>query len=454
MMNPKRHPPVPLAITQISSHQIVLTSTRDAALPVRFLAVSGSFLTVLGILQGLNPQNNAALSGISLILLGLACIFLSGKLRHGAYEIYVNGDARLIAGLKNFPENLEFSRILSIALQPEPRSNLWGLELEIDGIAPVTLVKDYPFELVMFLGSHLSYLIARPFKLPRTISTNQIPPVKWTLPYKAPVLRFPLEWGLISAGLAAFVALLLDFNSLNFASFLFWPKWVSVLLVTLAGTQPVSSAYLRYGLRAGANSCAGAILLVILVAWIALVYPAPVLLGLIPGICILLISIPAIIRKKHFIPWIASGVALVFAGIPFSYECISTFHYVRTLDPGIIEKIEISNHPTDGNAAPRNWIIERPEEIRSFMKQIHDLTPQKNDRIPRSGFLDARISRPLGKPLRLKLQHQGAGMSAIAVADMRDSYLGFEVDLGSLASAEMDAFLFELSSNYEFWPPR
>jgi hypothetical protein len=451
-MKKRRCPPVPVTITKFTQDRIILKSTSDGSIFVNIPACLGIYLFVLGCIECLSGISLIPGPSIILVLIGIVLNVIAFGCHRESWEIHIDDKTQSISGLRDNRFEIPFKDISGIHLVPEEESDDWRVELEMNDKSDTVLVWDYPLDVAVFLGHHLSYMIARPFIMPKNTSMPAPPEQRWMFPFKMPKGRFFAEWLIFSAALAAGTVIFKEFASLNVFGWLLFPRWLLIISVAVPGAFLLINVLDKKGVRSTVRTSVALIILIVLCGACAVAWPASASCGLIAMLCFGIMTINARIQGKRLVLLLIVTLICGAAGIPLTAKSISTYMTLRHIDPGVIETIVFSKSINTADDQTDKWTVEKPAEIREIVKNISKADFYKFSKTARSHALFVFINRPFGHNNMLKMYREGAGASPRVVLEIWDQFLGRSHRFGVFSSTEMDATLTTIGSRNGFWP--
>ena len=451
-----RAPRIDATIIDFSPETVRLKSTVDSSIAVVLTGVAGFYLLVSSALQWLlNVKLMPVPEGL-IPLIGLFFVLISWIIRRQSWEITFDGDTRMIYGLPGTRGGIPYRDVQAILMSVKPGRNTWSLELELKNSSVLMIVKAYPLDLGLSLGNHLSFILARPFVVPNTLPQPKLETVNWVLPYQMPTGRYPVEWLVLAAGLAALIAMLtsvINVQNLDLFSIYLLPRWLFIAVFVFPGSILASDVQQQYGVTSGMKVSILISVGIVLLSWVAMIWPELALTALIPGIFMgLLVLASATKRRQHWGIWVTVGVILVF-GIVVAFKSVSALYAIRHLDPGVVEKIEISAPGKMFGYGRKKIIIDKPEIIRTLVYSIRDAELKLSEFDQTTDDLFFEFIRPFGTNLILKIHEEKVPMGSAAAAGIEGSILGKKVTWANLRSPVLDFLLLELSDKDQFWPP-
>jgi hypothetical protein len=442
---------VPLAVTQFSPDLVTLHSTADSRFSIRLAAMAASFLFVIGIGTSFSSVHTGPVPGWLWIALSLVIYAFVMRMKQDRYSIRIDGVNREIIGIKESPESIAFSRIMGIEVVADAGSGRCGIRFEIGSKQFINLLEGYPDYLAWHLAAHLSFILARPIRGSKPSVPVQL---TWLLPWRMPETRFPVEWPVLSAALAGFLLMLIDFGDAAFFAEAICSKWLLLLTSAFTGVFWVSAAQDRQAKWQGDHSMAGMVLLLSVLTIIGLNYPAHVSTGLIPlSITGQLLATFILRKKKSFILVILTLLSIGFT-LLFSGQSLMAFHTLRSLDAGVIEQIVLTSTASGPDVEIDSYSINRPEDVRPIVLALKQSTLFKSAKNPKTLFITVTILRPFSSMITFHMQRQGAGAGAVSVIEYRGNFMKFPVCWAAFESVALDHVLTEMQLKVGMWPPR
>lgn len=402
-MKRKRIRGVPVTIDYFSKNFIAIRSRHNRALLVVLPALAGVFLLIFGATCGLTATLISTAAAFILILVGFLLLGTALWLRHGAWQIIIDGTHNSILGLRNITRPVLFSEIEGIDLLPNDLGDGWTLTLNIRSSGPAVVLYDYPIDPAMHIGEHLSRLLARPMHCHPSLASHPRPVVNWSFPYKMPGSRFPFTWLILSGALAALIPVATSFLSLGPFDPLVMPRWFIIAAVALSGIAMVSDTYNRFDITLAGVAAGAVILLLLLGAVIALNHPAGASLWLFPGLSAALLTGSAAARGKRIALWIVITLICLIPGVIISGEIIYQHYSFKHLDPGVLESITIDT--TTGE----HLDLKKPRDILEFLSPLQSAGFYTRAYQPRKPLFTAVLHRPFGTDYMLKVRSEGQG---------------------------------------------
>ncbi len=452
-MNTKRCPKVPITISEFSRDRIVLRSTGDMDFKIVFPAVLGAFLVVPGAVQGLTHQPLLPVPTFLLLGVGIVLMLLSILLRSPTWELIIRSSDQKIINSRNYKTLISFSDITSIYLKQELQTNRWRIELETLKNKRFTLVYGYPLDVALYFGMHLSYMFARPFKVPQDVPLPDQIQQKWQLPWNMPSSFFPVEWTILAGALGSLILLFSAFHNLNLFNPFVFPRWLLVPSFALPAALLCKTVLVKRGMRAMYSAQNFSILLLILITVLELSAPKLVLWSLIPVFLFGTLAITSALEGRKAVTSIAIAIAAILFTGPLCVQSIIGYYTIKHFDPGVVDAINLYNIKNNQPESEATWKLNRPGEIRNFTMTLNKIKVQKQEKRPVSHAIQMEVIRPFGENMHLLIHREGVRKGAVAVIRMMTNYLGFRVCLVSLSGKDLDDALIRLGLKTHFWPP-
>ncbi|MBN1551872.1 hypothetical protein JW979_10400 [bacterium] len=442
-----------ITIREFNADRIEIRSTRGASPYVIIPAVTGSFLTVTGAVQGLVQGVFLPLPAGFILGIGMFLVFVAFLIRGSPWNITVNGTSRAITGLPDFPGTILFKDVVGINLEPIEGSSQWSLEIELNRIGVFNFIREIPLDLALCLGSHISFILARPLRTPNTVKAPGIESINWILPFKLPEGRFLSEWFLASAGIASVAIILTYFGFANLFHPAVVPRWLMVLVLTIPAAHAAVSLQNRYDIRVTGNFLAVIMMMIIALTVAALRWPSIVSMALISGVFFSLIALDSWLRKRRILLIVIISIVFLIIGSAVGISALIGYYNLKNIDANVVNEIVVKRD----SSSDESWNIVKPEEISEIVKAFKFSAESaaflRTTRKPVSTGITVIMVRPFGTDVILDVRKEGSGTDAVAVAELWGSFLGVPMKICSFISPSADIILTHYGRREGFWPP-
>jgi hypothetical protein len=434
-----------VTLSHFSPLGIVFTSQKGAYWYDVAAAVLGSFFVPFSVARISYSNNGYSTIYAVTLAAGLLLLMLPLVVRSRSTEISFLSTTRQIIGIPGKKLPLQFCD--AERFQLSVKTEKCSLILCLKKGESVTLFDDYPLNLALRVAVRIAQMVQVPITNDKGRPVKQKVDADWTLPYRLPSGRFPLEYLLLSASFAGAISILTSYRLGNIFLLDVAPKWLFLPVLAFPGSQLLKNIHQNRGYFDAVKILA--VCFVIFTGFIiwSVVEPAITYVALIPGLIIMILLINTYVERKKTGLWLVPGFCASILCVGFALFASYTFHSFFLLDASVVDHIRLSA------MTGSDVTIEYPNDVKTFLDAVQTSALHRSDIEPRSGNLHAHLVRPAGRDYFLDLYREGTGNRAIVVGRLSCAWFKGTLFLATLSSGSADRVLMSAGGLHVYWPP-
>jgi len=439
------HNQFPVTLSFFSPVGIVYTSRAGASWQFITAGVIASFMAIFGAVDLTLDLFGSGGRALFVMLAGLLALLFVLFIRSRATEISILDPKRQIVGVPDQPHSLGYSEVDRIFI--DSQEGLWRIFMALKDGRQIMLAHGLPLNIARKAALQTAGMVNVPLLGDQGQSVKRPVNLDWSLPYRMPSGRFPLEYLLLAAALAATVCMVAGINIGSIFHVEMAPKWMFLLAIAFPGGQLLADVDENRGFSSAVAVLSVFMVMIYIITLLGFCEPASFFLALIPAAVALLLLFIAYTERRRMLPWILLAIVCVLPGFWIALFASYQHHRFFRLDPAVVESVQVEKN--DGHTV----IFESPPEIRAMLRALHRAGIKTELLEPQSASLMLTINRPAGRNYYCALHREGSGSNTIAAYRLYCNLWGMKFPLGLMGSAVADKALLAANSTQAIWPP-